>query len=195
MKYVACKQSVLNRGFPPDSFLDELVAWAQQAPDAIFLPNDKFDVYSSVTDVLGPWTGLPNRKAVMCEVLRVLAGFESAWRWTEGVDVTNKTSMAHIEGQETGIFQVSANATYFDISLREFVISKIGEFKHDGTVYNGFTVERFINAMKANHAFAIEFAARLLRFTIRHNGPVLRREIHPWLSRNAVAEFQVFLTA
>jgi hypothetical protein len=32
MAYHATKQRVSNRGIPPDSFLDELVAWDYQAP-------------------------------------------------------------------------------------------------------------------------------------------------------------------
>jgi hypothetical protein len=43
----------------------------------------------------------------MCEVLRVQAGFESDWRWDAGVDSENARSMAHMESEETGAFQVS----------------------------------------------------------------------------------------
>lgn len=192
--YSATKAKVHTRGIPPDSFLDELVAWGRSAPDSIFAPNEKQDVYASVEKELGPYSVVPHhRKAVMLEVLRVLAGFESSWKWTEGVDTTNRTSMAHIEGQETGIFQVSANAVFFDSSLQAFVLSRIGAFHGIGTRYSGFAVEDFITRMKADHAFAIEFASRLLRFTVRHNGPVLRKEINQWLSRAAVAEFERLL--
>ena len=48
-----------------------------------------------------------HRRAALLEVMRVHAGFESSWDWNEGVDITNPHSVAHIEGQETGIFQVS----------------------------------------------------------------------------------------
>ena len=78
MKYIATKQRVLNRGVPPDAFLDELVAWGKEAPDEIFAPNNHVDIYSSVVGVLGPWQGIPHRRAVMLEVMRVLAGFESS---------------------------------------------------------------------------------------------------------------------
>jgi len=54
--FVACKQRVHNRGAAPDAFLNELVDWGQNAPEEIFEKNDKFDVYSSVTQELGPWT-------------------------------------------------------------------------------------------------------------------------------------------
>ena len=76
MAFRATKQKVLNRGIPPDSFLQELIAWGRTAPDEIFAPNQNADVYSNVVGVLGPWQGLPHRRAAMLEVMRVLAGFE-----------------------------------------------------------------------------------------------------------------------
>jgi len=41
---------------------------------------------------------------------------------------------------------------------------------------------------------AIEYAARLLRRTTHHNGPVLRHEVDPWLRKDAVAEFQALIS-
>ncbi len=181
-KYRAAKAPVYTRGIAPDSFLDELISWAKFAPDFVFAPNDKPDVYASVKAQLGPWNGLLHRKAAMLEVLRVLAGFESSWNWNEGRDITNSTSGTP-ETEETGIFQVSCNATNFDPSLKEFVIEWLG--RRD--------CHLFITRMKTDHKVALGFAARLLRFTVRHNGPVLRKEINPWLSRLAVAEFESLL--
>ena len=51
----------------------------------------------------------------------------------------------------------------------------------------------FIKVSKSDHQFAIEFCARLLRFTVNHHGPVKRKEINGWLRRDAVAEFQTLL--
>ncbi len=113
----AAKSPVYNRGIAPDSFLEEILTWAKRAPDEIFAKNDRTDIYSSVFSKLGPWQNLYHRKAVMLEVLRVLGGFESGWNWRCGVDTTNKTSMAHIDGEEAGIFQVSFDSTLFDPSL------------------------------------------------------------------------------
>jgi hypothetical protein len=183
MIYHACKSRVLTRGIPPDSFLDELVEWGRSADESIFTVNDREDIYTVIRPQLGPWTGLQHRRAAMMEALRVLAGFESSWRWNEGVDITNHHSLTHLEGQETGAFQVSFNSTSFDASLRDCVRRYCGSLK----------IHTFIERMKSDHRFAIEYAARLLRFTTRHNGPVLRREINPWLRKEAVAEFQVFL--
>jgi hypothetical protein len=182
MSYTAAKKPVKNRGVPPDGFLDELVAWGKQAPDEIFAPNNHNDVYSSVVGVLGPWEGLKHRRAVMLEVMRVLAGFESSWNWNEGRDTTNPTSVTP-ETIEAGAWQVSANSTKFGKELKDLVLARIGTL--DG--------EEFQNAMKDDHLLAMEYIARLLRRTTRHNGPVLRHEIDAWLRRDSVAEFQRLL--
>jgi hypothetical protein len=183
MSYSATKQHVVNRGVPPDDFLDQLVAWGKRSSDDIFAPNAFSDIYSSVINTLGPWQGTQHRRAVMLEVMRVLAGFESSWNWNEGVDVTNPTSNTP-DTMEAGAWQVSANAMNFGQELRDLVLANVGTL--DGT--------GFQRAMKLNHPLAMEFIARLLRRTTHHNGPVARHEIDPWLRRDAVAEFQA-LTA
>ncbi|HEU0174771.1 MAG TPA: hypothetical protein VFV58_10950 [Blastocatellia bacterium] len=182
MSYIATKQRVKNRGVPPDDFLDQLVAWGKTAPDEIFAPNAVMDVYSSVFSTLGPWQGLLHRRAVMLEVMRVLAGFESSWRWNEGRDTTNPTSVTP-DTIEAGAWQVSANSMNFGQELKNLVLMKVGTL--DGTAFQ--------KAMKQDHPLAMEYIARLLRRTIRHNGPVLRHEIDQWLRRDAVAEFQSLL--
>ncbi|HQU84044.1 MAG TPA: hypothetical protein PKY59_12995 [Pyrinomonadaceae bacterium] len=182
MKYIATKQHVLNRGIPTDDFLDQLVAWGKQAPDEIFAPNTVSDVYSSVKNTLGPWQGIEHRRAVMLEVMRVLAGFESSWKWNAGRDTTNPTSVTP-ETIEAGAFQVSANSMNFGRELKDLVLAEVGSL--DGNAFQ--------KAMKANHPLAMEYIARLLRRTTSHNGPVKRHEIDPWLRRDAVAEFQQLL--
>ena len=180
--FVACRNKVHNRGRAPEAFLDELVDWARQAPDEIFQPNNKFDVYSSVVARLGPWQGLVHRKAAMLEVLRVLGGFESSWNWMAGVDKTNPNSNRPCT-EEAGIFQCSGDSMGFDPSLRQLLVDARGKSDCD----------TFRDEIKHNHAFAIEYCARLIRFTTRHHGPIRDQHIHPWLSREAVAEFQSFL--
>lgn len=93
MNFQATKQKVLNRGNPPDGFLAEMVTWGARAADDIFAPNANADIYSSVIGVLGPWEGPAHRRAVMLEIMRVLAGFESSWRWEVGVDTSNPNSV------------------------------------------------------------------------------------------------------
>lgn len=182
MSYAATKQQVFNRGIPPDDFLDQLVAWGKSAPDEIFTRNPFDDIYSSVKDTLGPWQGTPHRRAVMLEVMRVLAGFESSWKWTEGRDTTNPTSVT-ADTIEAGAWQVSANSMNFGQELKDLVMAQVGTL--DGNAFQ--------KAMKENHPLAMEYIARLLRRTTRHNGPVRDRKIHPWLRRDAVAEFQSLL--
>lgn len=182
-QFVASKEQVFNRGAAPDSFLNEMIDWARQAPDEIFERNEIHDIYSNVRPELGPYDNLLHRKAVMLEVLRVLGGFESSWDFEAGRDVNNPTSNTSCT-EEAGIFQCSGNAMNFDSSLESLL----------GQASGGQTdCETFITVTKENHQFAFEFCARLLRFTVRHHGPVKRKEINEYLRRAAVAEFQGFL--
>ena len=178
MAYSATKQRVANRGIPPDSFLNELVAWGKTAPDDIFKPNTTQDIYSNILSILGPWEGLGHRRAVMLEVMRVLAGFESSWNWNLGRDVHNATSIT-ANTMEAGAWQVSADSMDFGPELRNLVLSKVGS-------QTGVDFQR---AMKQNHPLAMEYIARLLRRTINHNGPTKRHEIDSWLHDDAVREF------
>lgn len=182
MTYVATKQKVLNRGIPPTTFLGELAAWGRTADPDIFGPNPFDDVYSSIKNSLGPWQDGNHRRAVMLEVMRVLAGFESSWDWNAGRDITNASSVTP-DTIEAGAWQVSANSLNFGPELRELVLSKVGSL--DGN--------KFQAAIKNDHAFAMDYIARLLCRTTRHNGPVKRHEIDEWLRRDAVAEFQNLL--
>ncbi len=184
MKFIATKAKVANRGVPPDSFLKELVEWGREANDELFTANPSpADIYASVRPVLGPWHDDLYRRAVMLEVMRVLAGFESSWDWSEGVDTTNATSMKNITGQETGAWQVSFDSIPFGADLKRLVKQTCGTF----------APQTFIDMMKSDHEFAMEYIARLLRHTCRHNGPVLRHEIDKWLSRKSVSEFETLL--
>lgn len=186
MIFLATKVRVSNRGVPPESFIEELVTWGKSASADIFAPNENTgDVYSSIKHVLGPWTSLQHRRAAMLEIMRVLAGFESSWKWNEGVDTTNSTSITP-ETEEAGAWQVSMNALTFGQDLKDLTKRIIGSDDYKEGL-------KFQSVMKSNHVFAMEFIARLLRHTCRHNGPVLRHEIDLWLSRSSVAEFQALL--
>src|SRR5260370_12768459 len=112
MKFVACKAKVSNRGVPPDSVLTEFIEWGAIAADEIFAPSpNPVDIYADIEPILGPWVNLLHRRAAMIETMRVTAGFESSSKWRQCVDLTNRTSMTHAAGQETGIFQVSFDST------------------------------------------------------------------------------------
>jgi hypothetical protein len=157
MAYRGTKNRVSNRGRPPDSFLDELVSWGRTAPDDIFAPNPGHDIYTNVFATLGPWQGLRHRRAVMLEVMRVLAGFESSWNWNEGVDVTNAQSVTPAT-IEAGAWQVSADSMGFGPELKSLVLTAAGAV--DGNTFQ--------QVMKENHPLAMEYIARLLRRTVNH---------------------------
>lgn len=95
------------------------------ADSEIFALNAYDDVYSSVRSSLGPWKEGNHRRAVMLEVMRVLAGFESSWVWTAGRDVTNASSITP-ETIEAGAWQVSANSINFGPELKALVIRNVG---------------------------------------------------------------------
>lgn len=196
MKFTEAKRPVLNRGIAPDAFLTEMVEWARTAPDDIFTPNPLNDIYSKVKPELGPYESLTHRKAVMLEVMRVLAGFESSWDWKEGVD-TSRLGDDTPENSEAGAWQVSFNARLLHADLRELLAT------HE--IKNGV---EFQQAMKFDHPLAMEFVARLMRVNTKHNGPlykgderlIIRRSlrgaehsIYPWLSRESVGEFESLL--
>lgn len=171
---------VLNRGIPPKPFIDTLIAWGQTAPDDIFAENDNpRDIYATIKAALGPWEGPLHRKAVMLEVMRVHAGFESSWNWNEGVDTSNHHSVAHIEGQETGAWQVSFDSTYLWQGMAAFARARGIE-----------TPQKFIPAIKQDHQLAMEYYTRLIRVNVQWAGPIKRHEIDLWLKRGAVLEFE-----
>lgn len=183
LPFMACRQAVLNRGEPPLSFLQELVAWGRTADRALFAPNVAFDIYSAMAPQLGPWNGPKHRRAAMLEALRVLGGFESSWNWQEGRDPDNSNPSQCAE--EAGIFQCSGDSMALDPLLKHQLLRAGG----DGSCAS------FITTTKADHAFATEYCARLLRVTTKHHGPVRFGQINAWLRRDAVEEFQRFLGA
>lgn len=181
----ALLSAVGNRGPAPTKFISEVVEWAETANPSVFAPNDNpRDIYATVRNALGPWESALHRRAVLCEVMRVHAGFESSWNWTEGVDTTNHSSVAHAEGQETGIFQVSFDSTFLG-----------GGAMHDYAVTHGITTPAtFISRMKSDHVLALDYYAWLMRVSVAWAGPVKRHEIDRWLSRDAVREFMALLS-
>jgi hypothetical protein len=188
-KFVKTRVKVLNRGIPPVEFLQEIVGWGKTAAPEIFADKktEEKDVYASVKEELGPFKNIPHRKACMLEVMRVLAGFESSWKWDTGRDTTNPEEDSP-DTISAGPFQVSANSMGFGQDLRDLVGRHgIRNAKRDG--------DAFQVLMKTNHTVAFDYISRLLRHTVRHNGPVKRCEINAWLSRDAAKEFQQLLRA
>jgi hypothetical protein len=197
MDFLETKRRVFNRGTASDSFLTEMIEWAKNAPNEIFEPNPLNDIYAKVRPELGPYENLRHRKAVMLEVMRVLAGFESSWDWKEGVD-TSRLGNDTPENSEAGAWQVSYDARFLHQSLRDLLARR--------GITNGI---KFQQAMKFDHPLAMEFVARLMRVSTFHNGPLYKGEerakirsslrsaehsIYPWLSREAVGEFEALLS-
>ncbi len=180
---MSIKSPVHNRGGAPDSFLNTLVSWAASAPEEIFDPKyrgNEPDVYEKFQyfRLKNPDRDFPimrvesslYRRAVMCEVLRVLAGFESSWRQREGRDVTNPSSNTAAT-EEAGWFQCSANSVNFHSSLKDlFNEWALYSMKNNWKDMNA-SGKTFIEMTKEIPEYAIEHCARLLRFTIRHHGP------------------------
>ena len=205
------KTKVFNRGVAPDSFLTELIASARKWPAEIVAPNpvpvEVFTVIRSrlaepavVRDGAGgmiyTWPSLLYRKAALCETMRVHAGMEASWEWGEGVDKTNLTSQRNIAGQETGIFQVSYDTTYRGVGRPMEAFLRSSGMQIAAGPKDTKPIQAFIDRMKSDHVFALEYYARLVRVSIAWAGPFLRHgqdSIYPWLSRAAVAEFQRLL--
>lgn len=186
------KLAVYNRGKPPDSFLNELIDFVQAAmvkSPEIFAKNDVYDIFSSIRPQLGPWTDDTTRAAAFAEAMRVLAGLESSWDWQCGRDTSNASSNTPFT-EEAGIFQCSANSMYFDVSL-QVLFEHVSGLKYSSN--SAAVGHAFIALSKSNHAYALEHAFRLLRFTVNHHGPVKRKEINSHLSRESMAEIKGFL--
>lgn len=180
--YLATLHAVQGHGAPPTSFLDVLVRTLKSLPDSVFAADLNHDIYSVLAPVLGPWQGLGHRRAVMAEALRVLAGYESNWKWTEGADTTAGHEAP--DEVEAGAFQVSANSLHFDASLVECVDAAAG--CHDP--------ETFCTAMKTKPELAVEYCARLLRYSTRWDGPINRGWVAQAVWPPAVAEFELLLS-
>lgn len=194
---------VLNRGVPPPSFIQQMVAWAKTAPAEIFAPNHvPNDAYAVIKPFLATpmgkdgsgtpiyqWETLLQRKLAMLELMRVHAGLESSWNWNEAVDKTNATSMKNKTGEESGAFQVSLDSTVLDSVEGQNIMGKWLA----GNGVDDDTPQTFIPRMKKDHPFACEFYARLVRVSIAWAGPLLRHDDHsvyPWLKREALPEWR-----
>ncbi len=196
--FPALNAAVYNRGPAPIEFLDTLVSTVRNLPDEVFSESyrsktepDVFEFLGYDSTVLVP--NLTMRKAFICEVLRVLGGFESSWNWSEGRDTANADSNTWPEF-EAGVFQCSANSMNFDPSLKECLDRHFGGPGRATIGGQNDISRRFITYTKASPSFAIEYCARLLRFTVRHHGPLLRQEIVPWLRPDCIQAFFELLT-
>lgn len=205
-RFAAALHFVENRGRAPVAFLEELVAWGKAAPEEIFAPNRvPVEAFTAIKPYLGTprgvdgsgtpirsWDSSLHRRAAMLELMRVHAGLESSWKWTEGVDKSNTHSTHNKTGEETGIFQVSFDSTWLDSTEGKDIMGNW--LKANGV--DDDKPETFIPRMKVDHTFAMEFYARLVRVSIAWAGPLLRHNadsVYPYLSRDAMTEFALML--
>lgn len=188
---------VYNRGSAPIKFLDEMVEWAKTAPSNLFTPNDHFDIYNKVENELRPFE---DRTAVMLEILRVLALFESGCKWTEGVDASKQGANTN-ENAEAGAWQESYNIRKSSSDIQTVLLN--------ANITNGI---QFQIEMKRNHELAMMIAVMALRLDMSNfehiaNGPIrkgderkktwpnrsklweAKESIYPYLRREAVQEF------
>jgi hypothetical protein len=195
MNFIAAKSPVYNRGTAPDAFLEALATWGQTAPDVIFARNDEpHDIMDQIFPILGHWESPLHRRAALIETMRVLAGFESTWKPSEGKDSDNHNQ--NPESWEAGAWQVSYDSRNICADLRDLL--KAADINN--------AIE-FQIAMQTNFPLSAEYIARLLRHTWQANGPcykdrsvfrpALRGEeqsIYPWLLRDSVREFMVAMS-
>lgn len=183
MSFNHTRRTFANHGPTPVSFLQDLLLWAETAPDEIFAPNNEpSDAFNLLVPV-GGWQSLAHRKATLLDAAVIHAGYESDWNWHEGVDVTNRTSMANKTGQETGPWEVSFDSeNIHHAAMLPFAQS------HD--IAN---VDAFIPAMKTNKPLSCEYYFRLLRVSTAWAGPWNKGWVAAHISSEAVAEWQALL--
>lgn len=179
------QRTIHNRGKPKQNVVADIIAFVKHSPDVIFEVNDKYDIYESVKPQLGPYRNLKHRRAVMAETLIVLAGFESSWNYKEGRDLSANNT--HACTQEAGIYQTSANSSYFGADLKLLQKDMCGNYVGKSEC------DKFITCTKHDIPFAHEYTARLLRKTTNHHGPVKRKEINKWLSKECTQAIERIL--
>lgn len=166
-----------NRGVPPLSFYNAVLAWGATAPDGLFSRNNVTgDVFGWAAPLLGPWQSDLHRRAVLLHIVLVLAGMEASWNWNEGEDqaaVPQRLRLSPAQRAmraEAGPWQVSYDSIHIDASLPALLMA------------HGITnAADFQAAMKGNHALALTYIAALLRVTVAANGPLVYHKIDQFL--------------
>lgn len=176
-------KALVRDNVPTDDFLNTLTdagAMLLKTEPAIFDAERLDGILAWTQRELGPFISTEHKAACAMEALRCLASFESSYNWTTGKDPANKSPDPNT--WEAGVFQVSYNSIRLDKSLKAMCEGR-----------DIFDAQSFVHDQKNDHAFACAYAIKLLLVTTRANGPAVRREINPWLKREAVQEFLSFL--
>jgi hypothetical protein len=182
----ACMYKVHNRGTIPFEVLKDIVTELRATPLEVFEKNNSFDVYSSVQKELGPYTSLKNRAASMGAVMVVQGGFESSWGYKDGRDMNANNTKACTE--EAGLYQTSGNMNTFS-KESEAVLVPFQALHCKST-----TCSEFKRCTKEPvKAFVHGHFMRAARITVRHWGPMVRKEINPWLRRDCASQIESLL--
>ena len=182
----ACLYRVPNRGTIPFAMVQDVIAALRETPESVFAPNANFDIYSSVIDKLGPYTTLANRAAVMGNVMLVEAAFESTWNYKEGRDQSASNTSACTE--EAGLYQTSGNMNTFNAEAQAVLIP------YQKSKCLSTTCEEFKRCTKEPvKSFVHGHFIRASRITVKHWGPILRKEINPYLKKECVAQLEKLL--
>lgn len=173
-----CTTKIYNRGAPPQEFVTHLISWAKSQPDSYFTTNANVDIYSLVKPKLAPqgWRDLKHRRSAAVESLIVLGAYESSYDWLEGRDWSNPSSNTACT-EEAGMWQTSGNtltgSLYSGMGLKELFSKECDEFKSE--VAND--CKRFIKCTKhtRKHNFATSYTWLVIRKTLKHHGPLIRK--------------------
>lgn len=181
-----CLVKVKNRGVVPFTVMKEIIEAVKDTPKEVFAENKNSDVYLSVAEKLGPYSGIKHRMAVMANVMSVQAGFESSWDYKEGRDMSASNTSACTA--EAGLYQTSGNMNTFNAEAKEQLVPFMA--KH---CKNTSCLEFQRCTKEPIKAFVHGHFMRASRITNRHWGPMVRKEINPWLSRACVLQIQGLL--
>lgn len=184
----ACIYKVHNRGTIPLSLIKDVVSALRETPLSTFEINSAADVYSSVYSELGPYKSLTHRAAVMGNVMLVQAAFESSYKYGEGRDRSASNTSACTE--EAGLYQTSGNMNTFSSESKAVLAPLQAKYcrSTDCDEFRRCTKEPV-------KSFVHGHFIRATRITTRHWGPMVRKEINPWLRRACVAQLQEILTS
>lgn len=182
----ACLYKVHNRGMIPLSLVQDVVAALRETPLETFAVNSNSDVYSSVNSELGPYKSLTHRAAVMGNVMLVQAAFESSYKYGEGRDKSASNTSACT--MEAGLYQTSGNMNTFNAESKSVLVPFQAKY------CKSTTCDEFRRCTKEPvKAFVHGHFIRAARITTRHWGPMVRKEINPWLSRACVLQIEGLL--
>lgn len=184
MKFGPAIKQAIGHGHdgPPDSFLVPLIIWAKAEEDSVFEKNNNHDIFSIVSEELGPFDTLIKRKAVLCAVMIIIAGDESDWNWREGRDVT--AGQQTEDQKEAGAFQVSNDIRHTDSAIDAWLNSK--------GIHTGL---QFQASVKGDPILDCALVARVLRANYkRWDGPINRGWVEAQVKREMVDELVTLLS-